>query len=169
MTAAKGAGEPGGAPPDAPVPEALPGPLLSPALLPRVLFPAIRACYGAALLCAPGAVLGLATGRPPSQRARTVLRVLGARHLAQAVLTAWRPRPAVLLAGAGVDACHSASMLALAAADPPMRPAGIADAIAAAAFTATGALVSSGPGGGTSPRAAAAAGRLPPGSPPARR
>jgi hypothetical protein len=145
VTAVKGAGEGGGTPPDAPVPEAVPAPLLSPALLPCVLLPAFRACYGMALLCAPGPLLGLATGQPPGQRARIVIRVLGARHLAQAVLTAWRPRPAVLLAGAGVDACHSVSMLALAAADPPMRRAGLADALAAAVFTAAGALTGARP------------------------
>ena len=122
------------------MPEAVPAPLLSPALISRVLFPAVRACYGAALLCAPGLALGLATGQAPSQRARSVARILGARHLAQAVLTLWRPRPAVFLAGAGIDACHAASMLALAVADPRMRRAGIADAVAATAFTATGAI-----------------------------
>jgi hypothetical protein len=152
-----------GAPPDVPVPEAVPAPLLSPALVPGVLFPALRACYGVALLCAPGPALRLATGQPPGPRGRTVARVLGVRHLAQAVLTAWRPRREVLLAGAGIDACHCASMLALAAADPRMRRAGFADALAAAAFTATGALINSGPGGGTSPRAAAGAGPPPPG------
>jgi hypothetical protein len=129
-----------GAPADAPVPEAVPAPLLSPALLPRVVFPAARACYGAALLCVPGLVLGLATGKSAGGRARTVTRVLGARHLAQAVLTGWRPRPGVLLAGAGIDACHTTSMLALAAADPRLRRAGLADALAATAFTAAGAL-----------------------------
>lgn len=117
--------------------------------MPRVLFPAARACYGAALLCAPGLALGLFTGQAPSHRARTIARILGARHLAQAVLTLWRPRPAVLLAGAGVDACHTASMLALAVADPHMRRAGIADATAAAAFTATGALTGAGAGAAT--------------------
>ena len=129
-----------GLPPTTPVPEAAPAPLLSPALVPQVLFTAARACYGAALLCAPGLALGLCTGQAPSQRARTVVRILGARHLAQAVLTLWRPRPAVILAGAGIDACHAASMLVLAVADPRMRIAGIADGAAAAAFTATGAL-----------------------------
>ena len=132
------------APPTAPVPEAVPAPLLSPALVPRVLFPAARACYGAALLCAPGLALGLCTGQAPSQRARAVARILGARHLAQAVLTLWRPRPAVFLAGAGIDACHAASMVALAVCDPRMRRAGIADAATAAAFTATGALTGAG-------------------------
>ena len=145
-------------PPATPVPEAVPAPLLHPAL-PRVLFPAARACYGAALLCAPGLALGLATGQAPSQRARTVARILGGRHLAQAVLTLWRPRPAVFLAGAGIDACHAASMLALAAADPRMRRAGIADAAAAAAFTATGALTGAGAGAAS----AAVASARPPG------
>lgn len=146
-------------PPATPVPEAVPAPLLSPALVPRVLFPAARACYGAALLCAPGLALGLCTGRAPSQRARVVVRVLGARHLAQAVLTLWRPSPAVLLGGAGVDACHAASMLALAVADPQLRTAGIADCAAATAFTATGALTGAGAGAAS----AAVAGARPPG------
>jgi hypothetical protein len=133
-----------GPPPDTPVPEAAPAPLLNPALLPRLLFPAVRACYGTVLLCVPGAALGLSTGQPPSPRARAVARILGARHLAQAVLTLWRPSQAVFLAGAGVDACHAASMLALAAADPGLRHAGIADACAATAFTATGAMMGAG-------------------------
>src|SRR5207248_7968566 len=138
MTTVKGAGEAGGAPPTAPVPEAVPAPLLSPALVPRVLFPAARACYGAALLCAPGLALGLCTGEASSARARTVVRILGARHLAQAVLTMWRPRRAVFAAGTGIDGCHVVSMLALAAADPRLRRAGLADAAAAAASTAVG-------------------------------
>jgi len=136
------------APPTTPVPEAVPAP---------VLFPAARACYGVMLLCAPGVALSLSTGCAPSQRARVVARILGARHLAQAVLTLWRPRPAVLLAGAGVDACHAASMLALALADPRMRRAGIADAAIAVAFTATGALT----GAGAAATAAVASARPP--------
>jgi hypothetical protein len=128
-------------PPDVPVPEAVPAPLLSPALVPRVLFPAVRACYGAVLLCAPGPVLGLSTGRPSSARARAVARILGARHLAQAVLTVWRPDPVVLAAGAGIDGCHAASMLALAAASPGARRAGLTDAVTEVAFAAAGAVM----------------------------
>ena len=134
-------------PPATPVPEAVPAPLLSQTLVRRVLFPAARACYGAALLCAPGLALGLSTGQAQSPRARSVVRILGARHLAQAVLTLWRPRPAVFLAGAGVDACHAASMLALVAvADPQMRRAGLTDAVAATALTATGAVMAAAAG-----------------------
>jgi hypothetical protein len=134
-----------GLPPTAPVPETVPAPLLTPALAARLLFPAARAGYGAALLCAPGLALGLCTGQASSARARTVLRILGARHLAQAVLTLWRPRRTVLAAGAGIDGCHAASMLALAAADPGLRRAGIADAATATAFAAAGAAIASAP------------------------
>jgi hypothetical protein len=49
----------------------------------------------------------------------------------------------VLAAGAGIDGCHAASMLALAAADPSLRRAGLADAVAATAFTAAGAVIAS--------------------------
>jgi hypothetical protein len=127
-----------GPPPSPQVPEAVPAPLLIPGLAARLLAPAARACYGAALLGAPGAALRLATGRLPGPRARAVARILGARHLAQAALTMWRPRPEVFAAGAGIDLCHAVSMLAVAAADPDLRHAGLADATAAALFTATG-------------------------------
>jgi hypothetical protein len=128
-----------GLPPTVPVPEAL----LRSSLIPRLLFPAARACYGAALLSAPGLALGLVTGQAPSTRARAVVRILGARHLAQAVLTMWRPRRTVLAAGAGIDGCHAASMLALAVASPGLRRAGLTDAVAAGAFTAIGAAFAS--------------------------
>ena len=121
-----------GLPPTALVPEAVPAPLLSWDLIPRLLFPAARACYGTALLSAPGLALGLCTGESSS-----------ARHLVQAVLTVWQPRRKVLAAGAGIDGCHAASMLALAAADPSLRRAGLADAAAATAFTAAGAVIAS--------------------------
>jgi hypothetical protein len=136
-----------GVPPTVPVPEAVPAPLLGTRRIPRLLFPVARACYGAALLSAPGLALGLVTGQAPSNRARAVVRILGARHLAQAALTMWRPRRTVLAAGAGIDGCHAASMLALAVARPGLRRAGLADAVAAGAFTATGAAFASTPPG----------------------
>ena len=132
-----------GLPPTAPVPEAVPAPLLSRNLIPRLLFPAARASYGTLLLSAPGLALGLCTGEASSQRARAVVRILGARHLAQALPTLWQPRQKVLAAGAGIDGFHAASMLALAAADPDLRRAGLADAVAATAFTAAGAVIAS--------------------------
>ena len=130
-----------GLPPSAPVPEAVPDPLLSRTLASRLLFPAVRASYGAALLCAPGLALGRWTSEASSPRARAVVRFLGVRHLVQAVLTLWRPRRKVLAVGAAIDGCHAASMLALAAAEPHLRRAGLADAAAATAFTAAGAAI----------------------------
>jgi len=64
--------------------------------------------------------------------------LLGARHLAQATLTALAPRPGVFAAGAGVDALHAASMLLLAGADRTARRAALTDAAVEAAFAATG-------------------------------
>jgi hypothetical protein len=78
-----------------------------------------RVGYGAALVLAPGPAILLATGRMPGRRPCRVARLLGARHLAQATLTALTPLPAVFGAGARVDALHAASMLMLAAVDVP--------------------------------------------------
>jgi hypothetical protein len=63
-----------------------------------------------------------------------VARVLGARHLLQAVATAWAeaaglPPVPVLLAGAAVDATHAASMLGVAVMSRPLRRAALADAV----------------------------------------
>ena len=94
--------------------------------------PLARAGYGAALLCAPGPVIRACTGQVPSLRARRVARVLGARHLAQAAITAWAPGPGLVAAGAAVDVCHALSMLALAAVHQPLRRAELGDGLAAA-------------------------------------
>jgi hypothetical protein len=99
-----------------------------------------RVAYGAALCCAPGPMLALAggSGADASPAARTVARVLGGRHIAQAVLSAARPTPAVLALGAGTDVLHSASMMVLAALDRPRRHPALADSLVAAAFAAAG-------------------------------
>jgi hypothetical protein len=67
-----------------------------------------------------------------------VARVLGGRHIAQAVLSAVRPTHAVLALGAGTDVLHSASMITLAALDRPRRRLGLSDSLVAAAFAAGG-------------------------------
>jgi hypothetical protein len=100
-----------------------------------------RAGYGAALLLQPGPMIRLATGRLPSRRACRVARLLGARHLAQATLTAFAPRPGVFAAGADVDALHAASMVMLAALDGAARRTALTDAVAEAALAATGRAV----------------------------
>jgi hypothetical protein len=100
----------------------------------------VRAAYGAALCCAPGPMLRLAggPGAEAGPGARAVARVLGGRHIVQAVLSAARPTPAVLALGSGADVLHSASMIALAALDRPRRRLGLSDGLMAAAFAAGG-------------------------------
>ena len=100
----------------------------------RLLAPLARAGYGAALLCAPGPMIGVVTGQPPSRRARRVARILGVRHLAQAAVTAFNPGPEVVALGVVVDLLHAASMFAFAAAVPDLRRAELADALAATAL-----------------------------------
>jgi hypothetical protein len=100
----------------------------------RLLVPLARAGYGAALLIAPGPIIGVVTGQPPSRRARQVARVLGVRHLAQAAISALNPGPEVVALGVVVDLLHAASMFAFAAVVPDLRRAELADALAATAL-----------------------------------
>jgi hypothetical protein len=100
----------------------------------RLLVPLARAGYGAALLCAPGPIIGVVTGQPPSRRARQVARVLGVRHLAQAAISTLNPGPEVVALGVVVDLLHAASMFAFAAGVPDLRRAELADALAATAL-----------------------------------
>jgi hypothetical protein len=101
-------------------------------------FPLLRAGYAAVLLATPSLVIGICTGQPASKLDRRVARVLGVRHLTQAILTARAPKAAVFGVGAAVDVAHAASMLALAASDHPMRRAEITDGLIAAGFAAAG-------------------------------
>jgi len=101
---------------------------------------ALRAGYGAALLAAPGAVVRLYSAGRSDPRARAIARLLGARHLLQALVTADRPAPVVVALGAETDLAHAASMVLLAAADPPHRRPAMIDALAAGSFALAGAL-----------------------------
>lgn len=98
--------------------------------------PLVRAPWGAVLLCAPSAVLAVADRRgsdtPPV--ARTVLRILGFRHLLQAAVERRRPTAAVLAAGAIVDGIHAATAVVFAAADRRWRRAAVLDAAVATGF-----------------------------------
>jgi hypothetical protein len=113
----------------------------------------LRGAYGLALCCAPGPIISLAGGVVATPGDRAVGRVLGVRHVAQAIVSLARPTPAVLALGAGADVLHSASMVALAALDRPRRRLGCTDALIAAAFAAAGGILAA--------RRAAAAGRAP--------
>lgn len=98
----------------------------------------VRGTYGVLLVGAPGSLIRLAGGSAGDPRARAVARLLGARHLTQAVLAAVGPSPALLALGAEVDLLHSASMMVLGGVDAPSRRIAFADGVVAAAFAADG-------------------------------
>lgn len=100
---------------------------------PRALT-AVRAGWGAVLVLWPAAVAGAAAGGPVDGRAVTVTRILGGRHLVEAAIMAYRPTPAVIAAGASVDAVHAFTMSALAVADQDRRRLAVTSAVAAAGF-----------------------------------
>ena len=103
---------------------------------------AVRGCYGAALLCAPGPMIRFCTGRPPGPPARRLARVLGARHLIPAALTAGAgPGSARLTVGAAVDLVHAASMARVTAASQTLRRATLADTVLETALAGTGLAV----------------------------
>lgn len=95
---------------------------------------AVRGAWGALLLAVPGPALAVVPGASKTLVARRVARLLGARQCLQA---------AAVMAGSRrvarawwVDALHSSSMLALAAAVPAARRLAGVDAAIAAAFAA---------------------------------
>lgn len=104
-------------------------------------FAAVRAAYGALLLCAPDPVVRLYAGYPADRQIRMVARLLGARHLAQAVGTGGTPGRTALALGVEADLAHAASMIALAAWDRSRARAALVDAAGAASFALAGALM----------------------------
>jgi hypothetical protein len=97
-----------------------------------VLIPAAAGLVaGAALLLRPRDVLArLAPEYPPERR--WVVRLLGARLVAQHAAVLAAPRPAVLRTAAGVDLLHAATMLPLVRSRRYGRAARISGAVAAA-------------------------------------
>jgi hypothetical protein len=104
----------------------------------RRLARAARAAYGITLLAVPDRVLRAYGGAPGDRTATTAARVLGGRHLAQAILTGSHPGPVRRYGGALVDALHAASMFALARADVARRKPATVDGSIAAAFAVAG-------------------------------
>lgn len=98
----------------------------------------IRAAWGAALLVAPAAVLHRLRGVRVDRGALVITRILGARHLVQALLSGVDPGPEVLAAGVWVDSAHAATALGLAVADRRRARGGLIDAAVAASWAALG-------------------------------
>lgn len=101
-----------------------------------------RAGYGVALVAVPGLLIGL-TGQRPGGRACGVARVLGARHLVQAGITAASQlkapdSPVVRGGGVAVDLVHASTMVALGVVDPRARRAALIDAAVETALAVAG-------------------------------
>lgn len=118
-----------------------------------VALPVVRGGYGAALLLASGRMIRLVSGRPVDPRTRVAVRLLGVRHLAQAVVTGVRPGPLPIALGAEVDVVHAASMVGVAAIARSQRRSGAIDAAVAAAFAVAGAALTPRLGTTTPPQA----------------
>lgn len=104
-----------------------------------------RSGYGAVQLVLPHLISERVAGLRLDDRGAAVVRVLGARHLLQAVavsaVQAVAEQGSSLAAtvhrlGAAVDALHSASMVLLALADAKRRRAALTDAAVAGFFAA---------------------------------
>ncbi len=99
---------------------------------------AIRAAWGTALLLAPDAVRrGVNYGRA-DPRTRWVTRILGARELAQGLITSRHRSRASSLTGAAVDTTHAATMLALAIRRAAYRRPATASSLTVASFAIAG-------------------------------
>lgn len=95
----------------------------------------VRALYGVLELRSPDVVAGTALGKEPDQRLRVTIRILGARHIAQALLTVLS-RGRLHRAGGVVDLIHASTMLGLAAVDRRRRRAAVTNAAIAILFAA---------------------------------
>lgn len=104
-------------------------------------FVAIRASYGTLLLVVPDPLIRLSTGRRTDRTTRIMARLLGVRHVAQALATLGTPSPIVLALGAEADLAHSLSMLGLASLDQDRRRTALTDAAIAGSFAITTAIL----------------------------
>lgn len=90
----------------------------------------VRLFYGLTELISPTTVSGLLLGHSPDKKTRIVLRLLGARQVAQAAITFGRPTSWHRVGGV-VDLLHASTAVALAATDSRRRlPASINAALA---------------------------------------
>jgi hypothetical protein len=97
-----------------------------------------RATYGAFLLFVPGAVIQVASGESVDRASAVVGRVLGARHLVQALVLERAGTRGSFLVGAAIDAVHALSMVGLAALSRNYRRPAALDAALATGLAING-------------------------------
>jgi hypothetical protein len=97
-----------------------------------------RVGWAGVLLLVPERVLRMGGGPPVPAGAVVVARVLGARELLQAALTAVAPTGSVAGLGAVVDALHASTSVGLAAVSPRWRPIALTDAAIAGGLAVAG-------------------------------
>jgi len=93
-----------------------------------------RTGFGVTLLLAPGPVLRVVDPRGRDGRAVVVTRVLGARHVVQALVGALAPGRRESALSALVDATHAATCLVVAATDRRRARPALVNAAAAATW-----------------------------------
>lgn len=97
----------------------------------------VRAAWATLLVLAPGLILRFMGVTTPDRGPRRVLRVLGTRHLLQAVAV-HRGGARTRNVGAAVDAVHASTDIAFAYLVPPWRRAAATDATITAGFVVLG-------------------------------
>jgi hypothetical protein len=104
------------------------------------LLAGVRAAYGSLQLLLPAYSAEQLLGGPLEPPGLACVRVLGARQLAQAGLSAAVPTAPLLKLGAETDVAHALTMAALALADPKWRRPALVSGLTATAFAVGGAL-----------------------------
>jgi hypothetical protein len=97
-----------------------------------------RLAYGTALLAAPARVVRAYGGDPADEVTTMAARVLGGRHVLQAILTGSHPGPIRRYGGAVIDALHALSMFTLATMDAEHRRPAFIDGTVAAGLCVAG-------------------------------
>ena len=100
----------------------------------------LRAAWGTVLLSQPRRVLALRDTMGVPGPAVFAARLLGARQLTQAIITALAPTPRVIRLGAAVDTLHACTGIGFAVLVPRWRRTALADAAVAAGFAVGGQL-----------------------------
>lgn len=98
----------------------------------------LRGGWGTVLLLWPRPVLHQVGPVRVDDKSVDVTRILGARHLSQAVLSGVQPSPEILALGVWTDAVHAVTALGLAVTDRSRARAGLIDMAIAAVWAVLG-------------------------------